>query len=57
MDILSITGQMVMSRDLGPRSSGSYTETIDVSSFREGIYLLRFRSGNDISTSKIKVTR
>jgi len=57
MDILSITGQMVMSRDLGTRSSGSYSETIDVSSFKEGIYLLRFRSDNDITTSKIKVAR
>ena len=57
LDILNIAGQMVMSRDLGPRSSGSYAETIDVSSFQEGIYLLRFKSGNSISTSKIKVAR
>jgi hypothetical protein len=57
MDILNIAGQMVMSRDLGPRSSGSYTETIDVSSFKEGIYMLRFKSDDKISTSKIKVAR
>ena len=42
--MLSITGKILMSRDLGPRSSGSHTETIDVISFREGIYLLRFRT-------------
>jgi hypothetical protein len=57
LDMLSITGQILMSLDLGPRSSGSYNETIDVSSLKEGLYLLRFKSGNDISTSKIKVAR
>jgi hypothetical protein len=57
MDILNIAGQMMMSRELGPRGSGSHTETIDVSSFREGLYLLRFRSDNNVSTSKIKVAR
>ncbi|KPL26626.1 MAG: hypothetical protein AMS23_00995, partial [Bacteroides sp. SM1_62] len=57
MDILNITGQMMMSRELGPRSIGSHTETIDVSNFREGLYLLRFRSDNNITTSKIKVAR
>jgi hypothetical protein len=57
MDILSITGQMVMSRDLGLRGSGDHMETMDVSSFSEGIYLLRFWSGKDIHTSKIKVMR
>ncbi len=57
LDILNIAGQMVMSRDLGPRSSGSYAETIDVSNFKEGIYLLRFKSGKSFSTSKIKVAR
>ena len=57
MDILNVAGQMVMSRDLGTRGSGSYSETIDVSTFREGMYLLRFRSDQNISTSKIKVVR
>ena len=57
LDILNISGQMVMSRDLGPRSSGSHAETIDVSNFKEGTYLLRFKSGNSFSTSKIKVAR
>jgi hypothetical protein len=57
MDIMNIAGQLMMSRDLGPRGSGSYTETIDVSSFREGMYLLRFRSNDNISTSKIKIAR
>jgi hypothetical protein len=57
MDLLSISGQMVMSRSLGSRSSGSYTETIDVSGIQEGLYLLIFRSGKDVSTSKIKVLR
>ncbi len=57
MDILNITGQMVMSSDLGPRSVGSYTETIDVSAFKEGIYLIRFKSGNSFTTSKLKIAR
>jgi hypothetical protein len=57
MDIVNIAGQMVMTRDLGPRSVGSHAETIDVSSFNEGIYLLKFKSGNSISTSKIKIAR
>jgi hypothetical protein len=57
LDILNIAGQMMMSRDLGQRTIGSHTETIDVSNYSEGMYLLRFRSDNNISTSKIKVAR
>jgi hypothetical protein len=57
MDLLNIAGQMVMSRNLGPRSAGSHAETIDVSSFKEGIYILKFKSGTSISSNKIKIAR
>ncbi|MAN26705.1 MULTISPECIES: T9SS type A sorting domain-containing protein [Mesonia] len=49
--IYTITGQKVLEKRL--QNNGFYTEKLDVSQLSQGNYLIRFQSGNQITTKKL----
>jgi hypothetical protein len=57
MEIIGITGQTMLRRDLGRKSAGEHTESLNMDSFENGIYMLRLNTGTSVHTTKIKVVK
>jgi hypothetical protein len=57
LEIISITGQTMLRKQLGIRSAGEHTETLNMDSFQDGIYMLKLNTGDSIHTSRIKVVK
>lgn len=51
IELLSISGQIVYRNEV--KNTFSYSEEIDVSSFRRGVYYLRVNDGEDVKIEKI----
>jgi hypothetical protein len=52
VDIFNVTGAIV-STNTYPSNGGVLNERVDLSSYVDGIYMIRINSGNDIVTQKI----
>jgi hypothetical protein len=57
VDIISITGQSMMKRSLGNKFAGEHTESLNMDSFENGIYMLRLSTEYDVHTTRIKVVK
>jgi hypothetical protein len=57
LEIISITGTSMFRSDLGSRTAGANTETLNISSLENGIYMLRMRAGADVHIARIRVVK
>jgi hypothetical protein len=57
VEIFAVTGQKMLRRELGRRNAGDHTETMNMSSFENGIYILKMNNGSSVQTSRIKVVK
>ena len=55
MDIMSITGQLVSSKDYGYKTSCNHTLTIDGSNLTQGVYFYTITAGDSKYTKKMIV--
>lgn len=57
LSVYDITGRMILSNDLGSRYKGDNTESIDLKSLPNGIYILRLQGNDQIFNGKIVITK
>ena len=57
IDIVDITGKVVISENLGRLSMGQNLQTLDVSNLRAGIYLVNIIIGDKQVTTKLQVSK
>ncbi len=57
MDVLDITGKVILSKDLGTLGIGQNLQMLDVSGLEAGIYLVNITVGTNQATTKLSVTR
>ncbi len=55
MDIISVTGQLVYSKDFGYKTSGSHTLRIDANNLKQGVYFYTVKAGDSKITKKMIV--
>jgi len=53
----SVDGVLVKTLDRGVYSAGTYEKTHDLSDLPNGMYFIRFQSGNMVETSKIIILK
>ena len=57
LNIVDITGKIVLSNSFGNRDAGTYSETIDCSNLSPGLYFVSMKTNTQNKTSKIILAR
>jgi hypothetical protein len=55
ISLSTLSGNLVMQKELGEQMPGTYYTRMDVSNYSKGIYLLKVKTGNKTETKKIAV--
>jgi hypothetical protein len=55
IEVLDMTGRLVISADYGVKNAGVYAEKINIDGLGSGMYLLNIRTGNGLAAKKVFV--